>query len=72
MILYSELAGKFIDKGYLAEFHLFVLPPPLFEKSKALLPTLEEEIEFFNKTVYKVYGEDWEHWNQWIDHQNYK
>ena len=72
MILYSKLAEKFIDKGYLMEFHYFVLPPPLFERGKVLLPTIEEEVEFFNKSVYKIYGEDWEYWNQWIDHQNYK
>ena len=71
MITYKKLAEKFIDKGYIQELHRFVLPPPIFDNSR-LIGTREENIKSFLESVELVYGEDWEYWNQWIDHQNYK
>ncbi len=71
MITYKKLAEKFIDKGYIQELHWLVLPPPIFDNSR-LIGTREENIKSFLEAVELVYGEDWEYWNQWIDHQNYK
>lgn len=71
MITYKKLAEKFIDKGYIQELHWRVLPPPIFDNSR-LIGAREENIKSFLEAVDMVYGEDWEYWSQWIDHQNYK
>lgn len=71
MIGISKLRNKFFDKGYIGEYHFFVLQPPWFILGKTL-GTQEEQYKAYKETVYKVYGEEWEYWNQWIDHQNYK
>jgi hypothetical protein len=71
MITYEKLREKFADKGYLVEFHFFVLPPPLFILGKAL-GTEEEHFINYKKAIQSVYGKEWEYWNTYIDHQNYK
>lgn len=69
MITYSKLAEKFLDKGYIEEFHWFVIPPPLiYDPSKLIEPSVEK----FNEIVQKVYGKDWEYWDTWIDRKNYR
>ena len=66
MITYEELAKKFIDKGYLMELQYLILPPAPFENGR-LLGTLEEQRKSYNECIQRVYGEDWEYWNAWID-----
>ena len=68
MITYVKLAKKFMDKGFIEEFHLFVIPPPTFDPSRLINPSLEK----FNGIVQEVYGKDWEYWDTWIDRQNYR
>lgn len=71
MITYQDLAEKFKDKGYFTEFHFLVSSPHPFKFFKAV-GTIEKQIEIYDKVIEKVYGEEFEYWNQWIDHQNYK
>lgn len=72
MITYGELAQKFFDKGYLYEFYYLVTPPPFFIGQINIDSTREETVERHQRIVQEVYGEDWEHWSQWIDRQQYK
>lgn len=68
---YQKLAEKFTDKGYIQELHWFVLPPPIFLLNR-IEGTREQQKKFFDEAVQKVYGEDWDYWNTWIDYQKHK
>ena len=68
MITYAKLAEKFIDKGYIQELHWLAIPPPTFDPSRLINPSLEK----FKEIVQKVYGKDWEYWDTWINHQRHK
>lgn len=68
---YYKLAEKFIEKGYTAELHFFVLPPPIFTLNK-IIGTEGEQKKFFEDAVQRVYGKDWDYWNTWIDYQKHK
>ena len=65
---YQELLQKFLDKGYLQELHWFVIPPLMFELNKTI-GTKEEQYATYLRIVEKVYGEEWDYWNAWIDTQ---
>ena len=65
---YQDLVQKFLDKGYIEELHWFVIPSPSFELGKTL-GTQEEQFQTFLRIVEKVYGEEWDYWNAWIDTQ---
>ena len=43
----------------------------MFELNKTI-GTREEQYATYLRIVEKVYGEDWDYWNTWIDYQNYK
>lgn len=68
---YESLKNKFSDKGLLQDFYWLVLPPPLFDNSR-LMGTVQQNIESYYECVEKVYGEEWDYWNTYIDYQNYK
>ena len=63
---YRKLAEKFMDKGYAQELHWLVLPPPAFELGR-LIGNKKERYQTFLSCAEKVYGEDWDYWNAWID-----
>lgn len=72
MITYSKLIEKFIDKGYFTDLLFFVQSPPLYDPTKLLIENKEENYKKFQEITQEVYGKDWDYWNTWIDHQNYK
>lgn len=71
MITYENLREKFIDKGYQLELQYLILSPPMFLLGRCT-GTREEQYAYYKSAVEKTYGEEWEYWDQWIDHQNYK
>lgn len=71
MITYHKLLEKFIDKGYISEFHFFILPPPWFIPGKTL-GTQEEQFKCYVNAVELTYGKEWDYWNTWIDYQRHK
>ena len=69
---YRNLAEKFIDKGYIQELHWFVPKPMLFDPSITELQiygSREKARERYDENAEKVYGEDWDYWDAWIDTQ---
>ena len=67
---YRNLAEKFIDKGYIQELHWLVPVPMLFDPSMTQLQiygSREKARERYDENAEKVYGEDWDYWNAWID-----
>jgi hypothetical protein len=72
MITYEKLREKFEDKGYLAEFYFFVPSQLFFVFNPLHLGTEEEQVIDYKKAIQSVYGDDWEYWNTYIDHQNYR
>lgn len=68
MTTYSKLLEKFIDKGMITEFHFFVFPSTLFIPDRLISNSLDD----FNSRVQKMYGEQWDYWNTWIDYQKHK
>ena len=67
---YQELLQKFLDKGYTEELYWFVPKPMLCDPSMMQIQmygSREKDSEIYYGTVEKVYGEDWDYWNAWID-----
>ena len=71
-VSYSKLVEKFIDKGYIYELHLFIGTPPPFIPGRAIADSIEKEREIYSRIIQEVYGEEWDYWNAWIDHQTHK
>lgn len=67
-VTYQSLLEKFIDKGEEQAFYWFVLSPPPYDPSRLI----ESSKETYNKIVEKVYGQEWDYWNIWIDYQKHK
>ena len=67
---YQELVQKFLDKGYKEELYWVVPKPMLFDPSMTQLQiygSKEKARERYDENAEKVYGEDWDYWNAWID-----
>jgi len=66
---YQELKDKFLDKGYTEELYWFVPKPMLFDPSITELQIYgrEKAREIYDENAEKVYGEEWDYWNAWID-----
>ena len=72
MITYDKLKEKFEDKGDLQGFYLIVPSPPLFIFNPVFLGTPKQQFDSYKEAVQSIYGEEWDYWNTYIDHQNYK
>jgi hypothetical protein len=72
MTTYEKLKEKFEDKGYLVEFHRFIPSPPFFVFNPLYLGTKEEQFKDYVNGMQLAYGKEWEYWNTYIDHQNYR
>ena len=69
---YQELVQKFLDKGYKEELYWVVPKPMLFDPSVLelqLYGSVEKARERYDENVEKVYGDEWDYWNAWIDTQ---
>ena len=69
---YNILAQKFLDKGYKEELYWLVHKPMLFDPSMTQLQiygSREKARERYDENAEKVYGEEWDYWNAWIDTQ---
>ena len=67
---YQELVQKFLDKGHKEELYWVVPKPMLFDPSVLelqLYGSVEKARERYDENAEKVYGEDWDYWNVWID-----
>ena len=67
---YNILAQKFLDKGYKEELYWLVPKPMLFDPSMTQLQiysSREKARERYDENVEKVYGDEWDYWNAWID-----
>ena len=67
---YQELVQKFLDKGYKEELYWVVPKPMLFDPSVLelqLYGSVEKARERYDENVEKVYGDEWDYCNAWID-----
>ena len=71
MITAQQLTEKFTDKGYTYELYMFVFnaynlfDPCSYELQRSSRKHLLEQHNLRMQP-------EWEYWNTWIDHQNYK
>jgi hypothetical protein len=67
-VTYQRLREKFEDKGEEQAFYWFVLSPLPYDPSRLIEPSRA----VYDEIVEKVYGEQWDYWNTWIDYQKHK